>query len=124
MTAPTPRGDRAHPTNRGRLCTKGAISAELRTAPDRLTTALVHAERDAAPTPTGVDAALTTTARRARDPGRARPGRAGLDAGRMAKDVDRALREIVVAHGGRTEDEADAYVRQMVGERRYVRDVY
>ncbi|MGW9209369.1 molybdopterin-dependent oxidoreductase [Embleya sp. NPDC055664] len=61
------RGDRAHPTNRGRLCTKGATSAELLTAPGRSTTALVRAERDAAPTPTAVDAAITTTARRLRE---------------------------------------------------------
>jgi sulfite reductase (NADPH) flavoprotein alpha-component len=34
------RGDRDHPANRGRLCTKGATSAELLAAPGRLTTAL------------------------------------------------------------------------------------
>ncbi|MET8749672.1 bifunctional nitrate reductase/sulfite reductase flavoprotein subunit alpha [Streptomyces sp. NPDC004667] len=46
------------------------------------------------------------------------------DAGRMAKDVDRALHEIVAAHGGMDEDAAAAYVRQMAGDKRYVRDVY
>lgn len=46
------------------------------------------------------------------------------DAGRMAKDVDRALRDIVAAHGGMDEDAAAAYVRQLAGDRRYVRDVY
>ncbi|WP_035844283.1 bifunctional nitrate reductase/sulfite reductase flavoprotein subunit alpha [Kitasatospora azatica] len=46
------------------------------------------------------------------------------DAGRMAKDVDRALREIAVAHGGMDEEEAALYVRQLAGEKRYVRDVY
>ncbi|MGV9269135.1 molybdopterin-dependent oxidoreductase [Kitasatospora sp. NPDC003701] len=46
------------------------------------------------------------------------------DAGRMAKDVDRALREIVAAHGGMDEESAAAYVRQLAGDKRYVRDVY
>ena len=32
-------GDRAHPTNAGRLCTKGATHAELMLAPGRMTTA-------------------------------------------------------------------------------------
>ncbi len=46
------------------------------------------------------------------------------DAGRMAKDVDQALRDIVVAHGGLDRDEADAYVKRLAAEKRYVRDVY
>ncbi|MFB7908731.1 molybdopterin-dependent oxidoreductase [Kitasatospora sp. NPDC056076] len=46
------------------------------------------------------------------------------DAGRMAKDVDRALREIVAAHGGTDEETAAAYVRQLASDKRYVRDVY
>ncbi|MFJ1705048.1 molybdopterin-dependent oxidoreductase [Kitasatospora sp. NPDC088346] len=46
------------------------------------------------------------------------------DAGRMARDVDRALREIVSAHGGLGEDEAAAYVKQLAADKRYVRDVY
>ncbi|MDH6133320.1 sulfite reductase (NADPH) flavoprotein alpha-component [Kitasatospora sp. MAA4] len=46
------------------------------------------------------------------------------DAGRMARDVDRALRDIACAHGGLTEDEAAAYVKQLAADRRYVRDVY
>ncbi len=46
------------------------------------------------------------------------------DAGRMAKDVDRALREIVAAHGGLDTDAAAAYVRQLAESRRYVRDIY
>jgi sulfite reductase (NADPH) flavoprotein alpha-component len=33
------RGDRDHPANRGRLCTKGATSASMLAAPGRLTTA-------------------------------------------------------------------------------------
>ncbi|MER7922203.1 bifunctional nitrate reductase/sulfite reductase flavoprotein subunit alpha [Streptomyces sp. NPDC096057] len=46
------------------------------------------------------------------------------DASRMAKDVDRALRDIAVAHGGMDETEAGAYVKQLVAAKRYVRDVY
>ncbi|MGW4988604.1 molybdopterin-dependent oxidoreductase [Streptomyces mirabilis] len=46
------------------------------------------------------------------------------DASRMAKDVDRALRDIAVAHGGLGETEAIAYVKQLAAEKRYVRDVY
>lgn len=46
------------------------------------------------------------------------------DAGRMAKDVDRALREIVATHGGLGEEAAAAYVRQLASDKRYVRDVY
>ncbi|MFJ6783240.1 molybdopterin-dependent oxidoreductase [Streptomyces yangpuensis] len=46
------------------------------------------------------------------------------DAGRMAKDVDRALHEIVATHGSMDEESATAYVRRLAGEKRYVRDVY
>ncbi|MFC1411401.1 molybdopterin-dependent oxidoreductase [Streptacidiphilus sp. N1-12] len=60
-------GDKAHPANAGRLCTKGATSADLLAAGGRLDTALVRAERGAAPEPTGTDAAITRTARRLRE---------------------------------------------------------
>ncbi|MFI6279927.1 molybdopterin-dependent oxidoreductase [Streptomyces sp. NPDC050988] len=46
------------------------------------------------------------------------------DASRMAKDVDRALRDIAVTHGGLSETEAAAYVKQLAADKRYVRDVY
>jgi NADPH-dependent sulfite reductase flavoprotein alpha-component len=46
------------------------------------------------------------------------------DASRMAKDVDRALRDIAVAHGGLDETEAAAWVKQLAAAKRYVRDVY
>ncbi|WP_030159620.1 bifunctional nitrate reductase/sulfite reductase flavoprotein subunit alpha [Glycomyces sp. NRRL B-16210] len=46
------------------------------------------------------------------------------DASRMAKDVDRALRDIVAAHGGLGGDGAAAYLKRMAAEKRYVRDVY
>ena len=38
-------GDKDHPTNRGRLCTKGATSAEMLAAPGRLERAQVRASR-------------------------------------------------------------------------------
>jgi len=59
-------GDRTHPANVGRLCTKGASSAEMLDTPDRLRTALVRAERDSEPEPAAVDEAITATARRLR----------------------------------------------------------
>ncbi|MFG3280416.1 molybdopterin-dependent oxidoreductase [Streptomyces sp. NPDC048111] len=46
------------------------------------------------------------------------------DRGRMAKDVDQALREVVATHGKMDEDEAAAHVRRLSAEKRYVRDVY
>ncbi|TCJ93804.1 bifunctional nitrate reductase/sulfite reductase flavoprotein subunit alpha [Nocardia alba] len=46
------------------------------------------------------------------------------DAARMAKDVDAALREIVAHHGNLAEDDADAYVKKLSTDKRYVRDVY
>ncbi|MFC8193585.1 molybdopterin-dependent oxidoreductase, partial [Cellulomonas sp. NPDC057328] len=46
------------------------------------------------------------------------------DASRMAKDVDAALREVVVRHGGLTPDDAAAYVKRLAEQRRYARDVY
>jgi sulfite reductase (NADPH) flavoprotein alpha-component len=46
------------------------------------------------------------------------------DAKRMAPDVDRALHEIVVQHGGRDEAAAADFVRALRKEKRYQRDVY
>ncbi|MEO5874436.1 MAG: molybdopterin-dependent oxidoreductase, partial [Streptosporangiaceae bacterium] len=59
-------GDRSHPANAGRLCTKGATSADLLAAPGRLSTALVRADRGAEPVETPVDTAIRETARRLR----------------------------------------------------------
>ncbi|MDQ0797660.1 bifunctional nitrate reductase/sulfite reductase flavoprotein subunit alpha [Streptomyces sp. B1I3] len=59
-------GDRTHPANRGRLCTKGATSADMLAAPGRLTTAMVRAGRDGEPTPLPMEAAVRETARRLR----------------------------------------------------------
>ncbi|MEN9352898.1 MAG: hypothetical protein RL318_223 [Fibrobacterota bacterium] len=46
------------------------------------------------------------------------------DAKRMAKDVDAALQEVVVLGGGKSSEEAKAYVDSMRKEHRYLRDVY
>jgi len=46
------------------------------------------------------------------------------DASRMAKDVDQALHEVIQTHGGKTEEEAIAYVKLLKKEKRYARDVY
>ncbi|MBW0135296.1 molybdopterin-dependent oxidoreductase [Pseudonocardia abyssalis] len=62
----TVAGDKEHPANRGRLCTKGATSAEMLDVPGRLGTALVRADRGGEPDPTPVDDAIATTARRLR----------------------------------------------------------
>ncbi|MCX5143501.1 molybdopterin-dependent oxidoreductase [Streptomyces sp. NBC_00338] len=59
-------GDKAHPANAGRLCTKGATTAAMLAAPGRLTTALVRTERGAEPVPAEVDAAIADTAQRLR----------------------------------------------------------
>ncbi|SEQ10591.1 sulfite reductase [NADPH] flavoprotein, alpha-component [Streptomyces sp. yr375] len=59
-------GDKAHPANFGRLCTKGATTADMLAAPGRLTTALVRPDRGAEPEPAPVDVAVAETARRLR----------------------------------------------------------
>jgi len=46
------------------------------------------------------------------------------DATRMAKDVDAALAELFVTHGGLDRDDAAAALARMAQERRYARDVY
>jgi anaerobic selenocysteine-containing dehydrogenase len=59
-------GDKAHPANAGRLCTKGATSADLLAATGRLGTGLIRRGRGAEPQPIDVDAAVAETARRLR----------------------------------------------------------
>ncbi len=60
-------GDRLHPTNFGRLCTKGATHAELMAATEgRLTTAMVRPSRAEDPVPTPVDEAIAHAGRRLR----------------------------------------------------------
>ncbi|WP_030213555.1 bifunctional nitrate reductase/sulfite reductase flavoprotein subunit alpha [Streptomyces bikiniensis] len=59
-------GDKAHPANSGRLCTKGATSADMTAAPGRLGRALVRAERGGEPVEADVDAAVAEVAGRLR----------------------------------------------------------
>lgn len=60
-------GDKLHPTNFGRLCTKGATHAEMMAATDgRLTTALVRGAHGAEPEPVPVDTAVAEAGRRLR----------------------------------------------------------
>ena len=46
------------------------------------------------------------------------------DASRMAKDVDAALHTVIEKAGGKSGDEAKAYVERLKTEKRYQRDVY
>jgi sulfite reductase (NADPH) flavoprotein alpha-component len=46
------------------------------------------------------------------------------DATAMAKDVHSALRDVVVQHGGKNIEDAEAYLSQLANDRRYSRDVY
>jgi sulfite reductase (NADPH) flavoprotein alpha-component len=46
------------------------------------------------------------------------------DASRMAKDVDKALHEIVEISGGRSEEDAAQYIKKLKSDKRYQRDVY
>lgn len=46
------------------------------------------------------------------------------DASRMAKDVDAAIHTVVEIAGGKSAEEAKAYVDQLKKEKRYLRDVY
>jgi len=46
------------------------------------------------------------------------------DASRMAVDVHAALRDVVVEHGGKSSEDAEAYLQNLANERRYLRDIY
>ncbi|MGB5102553.1 MAG: assimilatory sulfite reductase (NADPH) flavoprotein subunit [Steroidobacteraceae bacterium] len=46
------------------------------------------------------------------------------DAEHMAPDVEAALVEIIAQHGGLEREQAEAYLRRLANERRYLRDVY
>ena len=46
------------------------------------------------------------------------------DASRMARDVDAALHQVIEKSGGKSPDEAKAYVAKLKSEKRYQRDVY
>ncbi len=66
-TAAGARGDKDHPANAGRLCTKGATSADMLAAGGRATTALVRPERGAEPRPAVLDEAVSLVGRRFRE---------------------------------------------------------
>ncbi len=57
-------GDKNHPANFGRLCSKGFSCAEPLTAPDRLASAFARTQRGEKILPLPMDAALTQTAAR------------------------------------------------------------
>jgi len=57
-------GDKVHPANFGRICTKGLTCAEPLTAPDRLAFAHVRSERESTPQKISLAAALQETASR------------------------------------------------------------
>jgi sulfite reductase (NADPH) flavoprotein alpha-component len=59
-------GDRAHPSNFGRLCTKGSTCAQPLAAAGRLQQAYVRGKRQQDPVPVGLDEAIVTTAERLR----------------------------------------------------------
>lgn len=46
------------------------------------------------------------------------------DAKRMARDVDAALHQVIQMAGGKSAEEASAYVQEMKSDKRYQRDVY
>lgn len=56
-------GDKQHPANFGRLCTKGTTTAEMLAAPGRMMSAYLRAERGAQPEPVDVDDAIARCAR-------------------------------------------------------------
>ncbi|GAB2542244.1 bifunctional nitrate reductase/sulfite reductase flavoprotein subunit alpha [Nocardia heshunensis] len=60
------KGDKQHPVNAGRLCTKGATHAELMAAPGRMETAYRRPERGQPPVPLPVDEAIHEAAERLR----------------------------------------------------------
>ncbi|MFT4210454.1 MAG: bifunctional nitrate reductase/sulfite reductase flavoprotein subunit alpha [Microbacterium sp.] len=60
-------GDTRHPTNAGRLCTKGATHVELMAAPGRMTTAHVRPARGETTVPTPRHVAIAEAGRRLRE---------------------------------------------------------
>ncbi|MCV7385631.1 bifunctional nitrate reductase/sulfite reductase flavoprotein subunit alpha [Mycolicibacter longobardus] len=59
-------GDKSHPTNFGRLCTKGATTVDLLAAPGRMESAFLRPGRDEPIEPTDVAAAISHCATRLR----------------------------------------------------------
>ncbi len=60
-------GDKTHPANFGRLCTKGQTSAQALTNSGRMESAFVRHERQRDPVKSSMAQAITTTAKRLRD---------------------------------------------------------
>lgn len=60
-------GDKKHPSNFGRLCTKGQTSAQALTNSGRMESAFVRSERSRDPVKTSIAQAITTTAKRLRE---------------------------------------------------------
>jgi sulfite reductase (NADPH) flavoprotein alpha-component len=59
-------GNKSHPANFGRLCTKGATTADMLAAPGRMDSAYLRAERGESLEPIDVDAAITQSAKQLR----------------------------------------------------------
>jgi NADPH-dependent sulfite reductase flavoprotein alpha-component len=59
-------GDKQHPANAGRLCTKGSTCAQAISAPGRMEAAFVRHDRQHEPVQIGIDEAISSTAGRLR----------------------------------------------------------
>src|ERR1700746_3032368 len=59
-------GNKSHPANFGRLCTKGATTADMLAAPGRIDSAHLRAERGETHEPIAMDKAITQCATRLR----------------------------------------------------------
>lgn len=60
-------GNKQHPANFGRLCTKGATTADMLSAPGRMESAYVRTARGEPAEPAAVEAAITQCAKRLRE---------------------------------------------------------
>lgn len=67
VTVATVEGDVLHPSNQGRLCTKGATHAQLMAADGRMTTAHLRSIRGQQPIPAPLAAATAEAGRRLRE---------------------------------------------------------
>lgn len=59
-------GNKDHPANFGRLCTKGATTADMLAAPGRMDSAYLRADRGEPAEPVDIDTAITQSAKRLR----------------------------------------------------------
>lgn len=57
-------GDKSHPANRGKLCTKGLTCAQVLTAEGRLSQAYLREDRQQSPLPQPLDTGISEAARR------------------------------------------------------------